>query len=82
VNQWRRDFLLEVTSPKGITDRGVRTGEHAFFRFANGETSLFDLRQDPYQVDSVHQSVDPQILQALTARLSALANCRGQTCRN
>jgi N-acetylglucosamine-6-sulfatase len=82
VNQWRRDFLLEVTSPMGVTDRGLRTRDYAFFRFANGETSLFDLRQDPYQVDSVHRSVDPQILQALTARLSELANCRGQTCRN
>lgn len=82
VNQWRADFLLEVTSPMGITDRGLRTGDWAFFRFANGDTSLYDLRQDPFQVDSVHQTASPELLRALTARLSELADCRGQTCRN
>ena len=82
VNQWRRDFLLEVTNPMGITDRGLRTADHAYFRFANGETSLYDLRQDPYQVDSAHQAADPELIRGLTARLSQLATCRGQTCRN
>jgi arylsulfatase A-like enzyme len=84
VNQWRRDFLLEVTSPMAITDRGLRTYEHAYFRFANGDTSLYDLRQDPYQVDSVYQTEDPTLIRALSARLSELnlATCRGQTCRN
>jgi arylsulfatase A-like enzyme len=82
VSQWRRDFLLEVTSPMGITDRGLRTGDHALFRFANGDTSLYDLREDPFQVDSVHRAASPELLRALTARLSELASCRGQTCRN
>ena len=81
IGQWRQDFLLEVTSAAGVTDRGLRTNDHAFFRFANGDTSLYDLRQDPYQVSSVHRTADPGLLQALTARLSILANCRGQACR-
>jgi arylsulfatase A-like enzyme len=82
VGQWRQDFLLEVTDAKGITDRGLRTGDWAFFRFANGDTSLYDLRQDPFQVASVHQAADPALLRTLNARLSTLASCRGQSCRN
>jgi arylsulfatase A-like enzyme len=81
VHQWRQDFLLEVTSPMAITDRGLRTYDHAYFNFANGDISLYDLRQDPYQVDSVHKTADPALIRALAARLSQLATCRGLTCR-
>ena len=81
VGQWRQDFLLEVTNAKGITDLGLRNSEYAFFKFANGDTSLYDLRQDPYQVTSVHRAADSRLLQTLTARLTALARCRGQACR-
>jgi N-acetylglucosamine-6-sulfatase len=82
VTQWRQDFLMEVTSTQGITDHGLRTRDHAYFEFASGEISLYDFRQDPFQVDSLHQTANPELIRAWSARLSALATCSGQTCRD
>jgi arylsulfatase A-like enzyme len=81
INQWRQDFLLEVTNAKGITDRGLRTRDLAYFEFATGEISLYDLRQDPYQMNSQHRVASAELLRTLSARLSELATCSGSACR-
>jgi N-acetylglucosamine-6-sulfatase len=81
--EWRQDVLLEVTTNTGDrTDRALRTRDTAYFEFGTGDISLYDLRQDPYQINSLHAVADPQLLAGLSARLSALVSCAGPSCRD
>jgi N-acetylglucosamine-6-sulfatase len=80
--RWRQDFLIEVTNPPGITDLGLRTSHHAYFEFASGATSFYDLREDPHQVNSLHNNTEPGLIRALSARLTELAVCTGRSCHD
>jgi N-acetylglucosamine-6-sulfatase len=80
-DQWRQDFLAEVSLPTGATSRALRTHEVAYFEFNSGQRALYDLREDPYQINSLHETAPPEGIAALSARLSALAVCAGTSCR-
>jgi arylsulfatase A-like enzyme len=83
--QWRRDILIEHWfggSPVAVPEyQGVRTRDHAWVEYATGEQELYDLHADPFQMESAHDSGDPALIQALSARVAALRDCRGATCR-
>jgi N-acetylglucosamine-6-sulfatase len=81
--QWRQDVLLEVTSNTGdLTSRALRTRDLVYFEYGTGHIALYDLREDPYQVRSLHETGDPLLMETLSDRLSALATCAGRNCRN
>ena len=48
----------------------------------SGELELYDMRADPWQMDSIHRKVGPEIMAPLARRLHALEVCRGATCRD
>jgi N-acetylglucosamine-6-sulfatase len=77
---WRTSVLLERLP----TRRGyhtVRTDTHKYVEYNNGETELYDLRADPYELDNIYESADPSLLEDLKARLEALRDCTGDGCR-
>jgi N-acetylglucosamine-6-sulfatase len=74
--QWRDALLLESSSWSG-----VRTKRYAYFEYDSGERELYDLQEDPYELKSIHQSVDPALLSDLRSRLEELNDCSGQRCR-
>jgi hypothetical protein len=39
------------------------------------------MKNDPYQLESLHRKVDPSVLAQLSARVSTLLACRAATCR-
>ena len=39
------------------------------------------MRSDPYQLQSIHESADPVLLEDLRGRLRALEDCAGAGCR-
>jgi N-acetylglucosamine-6-sulfatase len=83
MEQWRQDVLLEVTANTGeLTSRALRTRDLVYFEYGTGHVALYDLREDPYQVRSLHEAVDPSMIEPLSARLSALATCAGRSCRD
>jgi N-acetylglucosamine-6-sulfatase len=59
----------------------VRTADHLYVEYGNGERELYDLREDPYQLDNRHRTTDTEILRRLRERLAALQGCSGATCR-
>jgi arylsulfatase A-like enzyme len=96
LRDWRSDFLIEQYADTGraradadndkesgaITDyAALRTQQHLYVEYATGERELYDLKSDPSQLDSLHASADPQLVAGLKARLQALRECRGETCR-
>jgi N-acetylglucosamine-6-sulfatase len=78
VGEWRTGFLVEHVTP---TYQALRTNGHIYVEWSGGEQELYDLREDPYQLHSLHETVDPGLIAGLSARLEALKNCAAEECR-
>ncbi len=59
----------------------VRTETHKYVEYDNGETELYDLEADPYELASIHESADPALVEDLKAKLEALKSCSEEGCR-
>jgi hypothetical protein len=60
---------------------GLRTPRYTYVEHATGEKELYDLREDPRQMRSVHESADRALLEDLEGRLESLRDCAGDGCR-
>jgi Sulfatase/Domain of unknown function (DUF4976) len=79
-----RDLLLEhLFDKEGYTRyAGVRTERYKYIEYASGETELYDLHTDPYELDN--RVADPAYRgprEWLQRRLGELRDCRGSSCR-
>lgn len=61
--------------------RGVRTADYLYVEYPTGERELYDLRNDPYQLENLVATAEPELLGQLAARLAELSECGGATCR-
>jgi N-acetylglucosamine-6-sulfatase len=77
---WRAAVLLERRGEK-LAWTGVRTSRYAYFEYETGERELYDLKTDPYQLESIDNSADPELLSRMHDRLEALEECVGADCR-
>jgi arylsulfatase A-like enzyme len=59
----------------------IRTKERLYVEYGTGERELYDLKEDPYELNSVYKSTDPRLLRRLQGRLAVLRECSGATCR-
>ncbi len=59
----------------------VRTETHKYVEYDNGDVELYDLEADPYELESIHESADPTLLENLKAKLEALKSCSEEGCR-
>jgi N-acetylglucosamine-6-sulfatase len=76
-----RDLLIDNSPGAGHFD-GMRTLHYKYAEYANGDRELYDLRKDPYELQSQHANAAFDSLKAsLAARLHALVTCAGATCR-
>jgi hypothetical protein len=60
----------------------VRMGRYLFVRYATGEMELYDPSNDPYELQSLHDSASRQLKERLATRLDALEDCVAQSCRS
>ncbi len=78
VRDWRRRFLLELWD----TDyKALRTTKYKYVEHSTGERELYDLRKDPYERRSLHETADPTLLKKLARDLNRLRNCAAAECR-
>jgi N-acetylglucosamine-6-sulfatase len=76
-----RDLLIDNSPGAGHFD-GIRTLHYKYAEYANGDRELYDLRKDPYELQSEHANAAYDALKAsLAARLHVLVSCAGATCR-
>ena len=61
--------------------QAVRTGTHKYVEYDNGDVELYDLEADPYELESIHESADPALLEDLKAKLEVLKSCSEEGCR-
>ena len=61
--------------------QGVRTETHKYVEYDKGERELYDLQTEPYELESIHDSTAPSVLENLKAKLDALKSCSKERCR-
>jgi len=76
---WRSAVLLEKLGKRAF--EGVRTETHKYVEYDNGKKELYDLEADPYELESLHDSGTPSLLEDLKAKLDALRSCTEDECR-
>jgi len=59
----------------------VRTETHKYVEYENGDRELYDLEADPYELESIHESADPSLIESLKAKLDALRSCSEEECQ-
>jgi arylsulfatase A-like enzyme len=76
-----RDLLVE-RGPGAGTFTALRAPAYLYVEHGNGEEELYDLRRDPFQLESRHADPDYAAIKAgLALRLDHLRACRGLACR-
>lgn len=69
-------------APQGITPyQGMRTQNYAYIEYTTGEKELYDIRNDPYELNNIVSKANPDLLNEFAERLHALEKCSGATCR-
>jgi arylsulfatase A-like enzyme len=82
---WRTAFLIEHwqdqagAAPYIPTYKAVHTQDAVYTRYATGEIELYELDEDPYQLNG--SARDTELADSLRERLAALKGCAGETCR-
>ena len=84
---WRVGFLIGHWARRSANGGGlpeyaaVRTPDYLYVEYVTGERELYDLRSDPYQLESLHATAEPELIFGLAAWLDELRNCVGEGCR-
>lgn len=60
---------------------GLRTLEYTYIEHPDGFVELYDLKNDPYQLENIAPIVDEKILNIFSNRLQELENCESEACR-
>src|SRR5215212_1204840 len=73
---------VPLGGPRGrLAYQAVRTERYKYVEYENGERELYNLRNDPYELESIHEGVDSSLLEDLKAKLDALKSCSEERCR-
>ncbi|OWY60876.1 hypothetical protein B7486_66810, partial [cyanobacterium TDX16] len=78
-----RAMLLENGPSSAVLPHydGVRVDGWVYVEWETGELELYDLREDPSQLESLHTSVDhAEVREQLAALLDQLRTCEGSAC--
>ena len=95
--QWRQAFTVEhyadqSAEPGGAQPRqrrtraapelhALRTRTMLYVEYVTGERELYDLQQDPYELQNRASTAAPDLLARLSARLAELQRCASAGCR-
>jgi arylsulfatase A-like enzyme len=59
----------------------IRTETYKYVEYSDGEQELYDLKADPYELDSLHESGDSSLIEDLKTRLHVLESCSNKGCK-
>jgi arylsulfatase A-like enzyme len=59
----------------------LRTEGGLYVEYEGGERELYDMREDPYQLDNRYEKSDPGLIRRAEEGLEALRGCAGAACR-
>jgi arylsulfatase A-like enzyme len=61
--------------------QAVSTRIHKYVEHDNGEKELYNLQNDPYELENIYETADPSLVKDLQVKLEELRNCEGNDCR-
>jgi arylsulfatase A-like enzyme len=61
--------------------QAVRTQDHLYVEYENGESELYDLDEDPYELDNAYDDAGLDSLWRYEGWIEALRDCAGEDCR-
>jgi arylsulfatase A-like enzyme len=82
-SNWRKDFLVaiyRVPGQLGPPSFSLRTRHEKYVEFATGPGELYDIREDPSELDNRIATADRGYLERLSRRLAELVTCSGGGC--
>jgi N-acetylglucosamine-6-sulfatase len=82
---WRSAFLVEGQAGGNShhpSYKAMRTENYLYVKYANDERELYDMRADPYQLENLFSSADPEFIAQLEERLGKLSDCASEGCRD
>jgi arylsulfatase A-like enzyme len=79
ARSWRKRFLIELWGPDY---KALRTPKYKYVEHSSGERELYDLRKDPYEQRSRHETARPALLRKLGKDLDRLRRCSTVQCRS
>jgi hypothetical protein len=82
TQNWRTDFLVELyrhlpPTQNGDVIKAVRTEHEVYVEYQSGPRELYDLRDDPDQLENIYATAEPSHIAELSARLAELATSQG-----
>ncbi len=88
---WRSGYLLEfygynnsetpdTVAPPAPSYLGLRTQDYLYVEYDDGFVELYDLVNDPYEMENIAQTADKNLLAGLSQWLQALSKCSGNEC--
>jgi hypothetical protein len=63
------------------TYTAIQTVTYKYVEHEVGDEELYDLSSDPYELESLHGTADPALIERLSSRLEDLKACAGESCR-
>lgn len=82
------DQLDEPPDPEQLTQSAplaeffaIRTMQYMYAEYPSGERELYDIKQDPYELNNLASTADPNLLSQFSAWLKELVKCSGDSCR-
>jgi N-acetylglucosamine-6-sulfatase len=84
-SRWRSAFLAEAVAFQASgrpAYNAMRTRTHLWVEYASGERELYNLKEDPYEVQSRHKTAPADLKRHLSSRLDRLRDCARDGCRN
>jgi N-acetylglucosamine-6-sulfatase len=87
ASNWRSAFLVEsARDGDGIRSRpafeAVRTKRHLYVEYESAERELYNIGEDPYELESRHETASLALKGNLSSRLEGLRECASEGCRN
>lgn len=80
--EWGRELLLEGGNANGLTFAGLRNYRWKYIEHTDGQVELYDLSDDPDELNSLHpEPAFAGLRTRLSERLAKLRVCAGRGCR-
>ena len=76
---WRKQLLIEHFA--GHVWSGLRTPRYTYVEYATGEKELYDMREDPHELQNIAKTAANALLEDLHRRLESLRDCAKDGCR-